>query len=157
VTIGVQEKPIPMIKLMMCSCMRKLGVHTLSLWPSFLGDHWCSRKTYSYDQIDDVFLHEKIGCVHTKSSTFFSCLLTMLTQCLFYFLVLFPVAGQMQSLTSPLVSTCHILGHGCSSMWWFMSKDCSKSFQWTSYLHNVWALFWPLDHTCRGKWRWTRK
>jgi hypothetical protein len=72
VTIGVQEKPIPIIKLMMYSCMRKLGVCTLSLQPSFLGDHWCSRKTYSYDQIDDVFLHEKIGCAHTKSLTFFS-------------------------------------------------------------------------------------
>lgn len=58
-----------------------------------------------------------------------------------------------QSLRSPLISTYHILGHGCN-MWWFMSKDCFKSFQWTC-LHTFWAFFWQLDHTSRGKWCWT--
>jgi hypothetical protein len=35
VTIGVQEKPVPTIRLMMFSCVRKLGMCTVSLLPSF--------------------------------------------------------------------------------------------------------------------------
>lgn len=32
----------------------------------YLGDHWCSGKTCSYYQIDDVFLCEKTGRAHSK-------------------------------------------------------------------------------------------
>ncbi|CAK9210590.1 unnamed protein product [Sphagnum troendelagicum] len=38
--------------------------HSQKLADAYLGDHWCSGKTCSYYQIDDVFLCEKTGRVH---------------------------------------------------------------------------------------------
>jgi hypothetical protein len=74
--------------------------HSQKLADAYLGDHWCSGKTCSYYQIDDVFLCEKTGRVHSESSTFLSSpqIYAHTVDPMFvYFLVFFHVASQMQS------------------------------------------------------------
>jgi hypothetical protein len=55
--------------------------HSQKLADPYLGDHWCSGKTCSYYQIDDVFLCEKTGRVHSESSTLLSCLTNICSYC----------------------------------------------------------------------------
>jgi hypothetical protein len=52
VTIGVQEKPVPIIRLMMFSCVRKLGVCTVSLLASF----HVHMKVYAHT-VDPMFVY----------------------------------------------------------------------------------------------------
>jgi hypothetical protein len=158
VTIGVQEKHVPIIKLMMYYCVRKLGACIVSLQHSF---HVLRTFIHIVDPMFVLFFGlVPYGRSNVKNLLILTCHI-LGHGCNMWWFTSRGYSKSFQWISyvhakfeSFLISICHILGHGCN-MWWFMSKDYFRSFQWTFCLHIFWTLFQQLDYTYRRKWCWT--